>query len=869
MSSRENEKFLEEKETRRLERGSSEGSSESAHGQEPSEGGDDVAQTEYLVSPGENPPENDHPQGAVEENPNYQMLENETSTPTRRPVEDNPNYQMFEDETSTPTRRPVEDNPTDQMLEDKTNTPTKRTLNQPEGPPASEAGGKSTWKERENLYKRIWQHVTDLGQSPQEGNLMNLVDILREEDWRNRGNWEDGDVDDFMQEWARRVAGWKLSPRAVETLIQAIGKGRDSKNNHVVLLREMALKVKQAYNTNQASNKTKPSEEQETTTKSEIERIGKLNEELRTVNDLPNMTVLEETWGKVRKLVPGKILRDQSTDPTEIRRIRESLTDAIEKMTPAALTILESMAKQKPPESVASNKKLLGLQEEIGKRAGAAHQSLRGAISKRGMEADKTGAINKVIEFICTLAVGDVIMKTTAEASVHPSPTARITALMAERTGMKTWSEITKSKEMAATDNRHSPDANTMLRKASMCLLYKLEGTKSPKWRATVQLMNWVGNNIPILAIPLLLDIFPHLDLKNRDRKGYASLLNTATAKQWNDKATGNQEMVKILRCSRDEWESGKNISEEKLRLLTQHPLAENIRQFNALALLWAVTALGHENTMTTGLKNREGDAKRAAKEALKNSVIPGAFRFLNTSEVEYNEPRMEAAIQKCRDKGKDRLAKELQEAHNATKRGDGKGIAEVFGDKGSKCPDCEKTGEVKILILNPSDPAQGVHEHLGHCGESAGKRKHRHESPQTHMGNEKRNRPEDTEAERPMTAMAARGRGTRGRNNRGLPFGRGGFHGNSPIDSHPSNRGRFQDNASGMEATRNQGGFHGNPTGYNRNQGESQHMGQNQPHQGYYTHTNNAGRGMVFRNQNNQRADQWNNQDMPNQQDM
>ena len=830
MSSRDNEIFLEElKETRRLERGSSEESSESAHGREPSEGGDEVAQTECLDSRKEDPPGDGHPQGAVEENPNYQMLE------------------------------------------DITNTPTERNMNQPEGPPANEAGKKRTWKERENLFQKVWQHITDLGRSPQEGSLMRLVDILKEEDWKNRGDCEEGDVDNFMQEWTKKVAEWKLSPRAVETLIRAIGKGQDSRNNHQMILCEMVLKVKQAYSTNQASNQTKPSEIQETTTKSEIARIEKLNKELRTVNDLPNMTILEETWEQVRKLVPGEILRDQSTDPTEIRRIRGSLTEAINKMTPAALAILESIANQKPPESVASNEKLLGLHKEIGKRAGAAHQILRGAISQRGMESDKTGAINKVIEFICTLAVGDVIMKTTAEASVHPSPTARIHALMANRTGMKTWSEITKSEETTATNNQHSPDANTMLRKASMCLLYRLEGTKSPKWRATVQLMNWVANSIPILAIPLLLDIFPHKDVPNRDRKGYASLLNAATAKQWNDKATGDQEMIKILRCSRDDWESGKNTSEEKLRLLTQHTLAENVRQFNALALLWAVTALGHGDTMSTGLKNREGNAKRAAKEALRNAFIPGAFLFLNTNEVEYDEPRMEAAIQKSRDKGKHRLAQVLQEAHDATKRGDNKGIAEVFGDKGSKCPDCGKAGEEKILILNPSDPAQGIHEHLGHCGESSGKRKHRLESPQTYTGDEKRSRPEDTDTERPMTAMPARGRGTRGRNNGGFPFGRRGFRGNSPTESHQRTKGRFQENAPRMDATRNQGKFQGNPSGYNQhgNQGEFQHMGQNQPHQGYYTNTKNAGRGMVFRNQSNQRADQWNNQNMPNQQDM
>ena len=817
MSSRYNDTFLEElREARRLDHESREESSESAHGREPAEGsngGDDVAQSEYLVSPGECPLENDNPRGSMEENPDFQVLEDETRTQTKRPMEGNPNYKM---------------------LENKTETQNKRGLNQSDGPPTSETGRKRTWKERENLYSRIWRHVTDLGQSPQEESLMNLVDILREEDWSNRGNCEAGDGDDFKQAWAKRVAEWKLSPREAETLIREIGKGRDVKNKRVIMLHEMALKVKQAYHINRASNKTKPLEKQETTTKSEIEWIEKINEELRAVNDLPNMTVLEETWKKIRKLVPGKILRYQPTDPKEVRSIRESLTEAIGKMTPAALTILKGMANQKPNELMANDKKLMELQEEIGKRAGTAHQSLQRAMSTTGVETDKKRAIDKVIEFICALAVGDTIMKTTAEAAIHPSPTARINALMAKRSGMKTWSEITKSEGTDATNNQHSPDANTMLEKASMCILYRLEGTKSPEWRATVQLMNWIGNSIPILAIPLLLDIFPHIVSKDGDRKNYARMLNTATAKQWKDMAKGNQEMVEILKCTQDEWKSGKNRPEEKLRLLNQHSLAEMVRQFNALTLLWAVTALSHGDTMSTGLKNSEGDAKRAAKEVLRNSFIPGAFRFLDTSETEYNEQRMEAAIQECRDKGKQELARLLQDAHDATKRGNGRGIAEVFGDKRSKCPDCGKTGEVKVLTLNPSDPAQGVHEHLEHCGEPTGKRKHRDESPQTYTGSKKQTRPEDTETERPMTAMTARGRGTQGRTNRGFPFRKGGLHGNSPIDRHPSNRGKVQNDTPGMAATKDQAGFYMNLPGYSQryNQGYFKHMGQSP--QGY-----------------------------------
>ena len=118
MSSRDDEMFLEDlNQTRRLERGSSEESSESANGREPSEGSDEVAQTECLDSPKQDPQGDDHPQGAVEENP---ML----------------------------------------LVED---TQTARNLKQLEGPPTTEAGPKRTWKERENLYRKIWQYIEDLG----------------------------------------------------------------------------------------------------------------------------------------------------------------------------------------------------------------------------------------------------------------------------------------------------------------------------------------------------------------------------------------------------------------------------------------------------------------------------------------------------------------------------------------------------------------------------------------------------------------------------------------------------------------------------------------------------------------------------------
>ena len=143
---------------------------------------------------------------------------------------------------------------------------------------------------------------------------------------------------------------------------------------------------------------------------------------------------------------------------------------------------------QGQPGSMNKNNKLQPLHKEIGDRAKTAHITLRGWIASRGENSDLTHCMDKIIEYISTLVVGEVVVKTTTEAAIHPSPTARINAAITNAAGRVTWSEITGLDKESRTEGQAAKNANSMLRKAAMCMVYKLEGTSSPRWRATVQL---------------------------------------------------------------------------------------------------------------------------------------------------------------------------------------------------------------------------------------------------------------------------------------------------------------------------------------------------------------------------------------------
>ena len=74
---------------------------------------------------------------------------------------------------------------------------------------------------------------------------------------------------------------------------------------------------------------------------------------------------------------------------------------------------------QGQPGSMNKNNKLQPLHKEIGDRAKTAHITLRGWIASRGENSDLTHCMDKIIEYISTLVVGEVVVKTTTEADSH------------------------------------------------------------------------------------------------------------------------------------------------------------------------------------------------------------------------------------------------------------------------------------------------------------------------------------------------------------------------------------------------------------------------------------------------------------------
>ena len=779
MSLRENEIFLEElRETRRRDRESSEESSESAHGREPSEGTNGISQTECLDSPEGNPPEDDNPRGPVESNLYFKALQDKTEEGLKQAIRVDAGEEMS---------------------------------------PATGGKGK-TWKERVNLFRKVWQHVTDVGESPNEEDLTSMVDSIKEENWNQRGDTEDNDAGHFMEEWFGKVKDWKLSPQTAETLISRIGNGQDSKHKKHVLFGRMGNKVREAYATRLQTKE----DNQESTERSEQDRMKKLNNEIRSVQNRPNFQPIQEAWNKVKDLVPGQALKGQSTETNERMRIEEEITKAIIILVPAAIKVMEDIADQKATESVTKNKHLCGLHEELGDIAKKAAQAMKNYVASKDRDPNMAQSIKQVMDLISALTVGEVIMRTTAEATIHPSPTARVHALMANEAAKKTWAEI-----------MISPDTKTNLRKAAMCLLLKLEGTASPKWRGAAQLMNWVANGIPIMATPIMQDIFPSLDTKRSDRKAHSILMNTASTKQWGDMVAAEQEMPKLLRYSQEEWEAGK-YCERKLKMMTGNPLAPKIYQINTLFLLGATADLYNKDTIAVGRKNTETGAKRAAKEGLRNAAMQGASQYLETIEVEYNETTLEKAIGKTFDMGKERLGALVKAAHEATKKGSGKTMDDTFGGLGTKCPDCARSGVDKDIILEPTNPAKGIHEHLFHCGDQRGKNNKRKdnwsESPLTESNKIKRGNYEQPRMDRQMPGTPVRGMSHRGRRARGSNPGRGGYFGNPPNHQEPNhgmfpNTGYYQQGQGPNNMDQNDLGNNGRGFGYHTQEYRNQVM--------------------------------------------
>ena len=444
---------------------------------------------------------------------------------------------------------------------------------------------------------------------------------------------------------------------------------------------------------------------------------------------------------------------------------------------------MEGLQTQRPTESLSANKHISAIITEIGAAAEKAAQTTKGYIASKDRDPEMAMSTKQIMDLISVLTVGEVLIRTTAEAILHPSPTARIHALSTNATARKIWTTIITTNQGSGNP---STDTHTNLRSATMCMLLKLEGTDNPKWRGATQLMNWVANNIPIMATSNMRDIFPALDLKRNEHKPLASLLNKATKRQWGDKGldqllAADQEVPYPLRYTQEEWEAG-HYCKRKLNAITGHPLGTKICQMNTLILLYAVADLYNEETVKLGKKGATPGAKRAAKEALRHMAMQGANNYLETSEVDYDGERLEQAIERAFESKKDRLGTLLRETHEATKRGGGPTMADRFSGKGTKCPDCARIDVERDIILDPATPHKGIIDHLLACGVQ--KNNKRKGSPHRDGNIPKRgnNEPLRTDRQSPGTSPRGMPRGNRGTalGNRGNR-GRGNNFGNSP----------------------------------------------------------------------------------------
>ena len=299
--------FLEElREASRQDRGSSEENSESAQGQEPTAGGDEVARPDYQDSLEEDP---------LGENP-------------RGPVENNPAFETIAALTDTPGTQPEEGN-----LTTNNDTPTP-------------AEGGPTWRKRNNIFSRMWREISVVP-TLTEDTIPILIRCFQEEDWNDWGDCEARDAVDFLKEWKQQAKEWKLSPGTAEKLIKEFGSCRDDKKKVRNTLHQMAAKVKEAYppervhGTNAETN-MRAHLVQTAATKTEKDRMEALNTEMKMVKDRHDLTPVIEALGKVKDLAPGENLRGQSTETTDRLRMEATLTDAISALVPAVNMVTKS-----------------------------------------------------------------------------------------------------------------------------------------------------------------------------------------------------------------------------------------------------------------------------------------------------------------------------------------------------------------------------------------------------------------------------------------------------------------------------------------------------------------------------------------------
>ena len=299
--------FLEElREASRQDRGSSEESSESAQGREPTAGGDEVTRQDCLDSL-----EEDH----LGDNP-------------RGPIENNPAFENIAALTEAHGAQPAEGNLT-------TNNDT---------PTSAERG--PTWRKRNNIFTRMWRQISAVSTLTEDA-IPFLIRCFQEEDWNDWGDCEDRDAVDFLKEWKQQAKEWKLSPGTAEKLIKEFGSCRDDKKKIRTPLQQMAAKVKEAYPSERvhgtnAETSMRSHLVETAATKSEKDRMEALNTEMKMVKDRHDLTPVIEALGKVKDLAPGENLKGQSTETADRLQMEAALTGAFSALVPAVNMVTKS-----------------------------------------------------------------------------------------------------------------------------------------------------------------------------------------------------------------------------------------------------------------------------------------------------------------------------------------------------------------------------------------------------------------------------------------------------------------------------------------------------------------------------------------------
>ena len=250
----------------------------------------------------------------------------------------------------TPPRPPVEDHPefprfqaVAQALSG--NDAGGSELTGGNDPQPREKEGSETVKGTDILDK-IMITVQDMLNGPaDEEDLKALATYIKHQDWSTYRIVPREKRKAFMEEWVKEIKEWNLSPQRAATLAKEMEKGEDSKGNQVYTIRQMGANVKEVYPvdpTTQGRNRSKSKENAPATILSENDRIYKMSEELKTVQNRPDQGPHAEAWKEIANLEPGREPKNQATDIGEKTRIMNAVQRATDILMPAVIMFTKS-----------------------------------------------------------------------------------------------------------------------------------------------------------------------------------------------------------------------------------------------------------------------------------------------------------------------------------------------------------------------------------------------------------------------------------------------------------------------------------------------------------------------------------------------